>query len=329
LLRVAETTDLRRCEELWRAVMPEELVTDLWEVRACFQRHFDRPARFITVEDGATLVGLLPLSWIEEAGRFGIFPGETWKGRTWLEQNRIFARDQEALSALLAACPENVELRYLLPLPAAAGAAVDEVGYLFSPGRYGYDLEGWFAQFSHKNAKRLRREIAAVEAQGLRYRFDDPADLEALVALNLGRFAGSSYFDDPRFLAGFRDLVDLLAARGWLRMTTILAGAEPVAVDLGCCYRGTCTMLAGGTHAGYPGIAKVINLHHLRRACAERYERVDFLCGEFSWKPLFHLEPRPLYLYGERASGYPPGDTIEAAPPAREATHESHPYGAI
>jgi len=25
------------------------------------------------------------------------------------------------------------------------------------------------------------------------------------------------------------------------------------------------------------------------------YKEVDFLCGDFSWKKLFHLTPRPLY----------------------------------
>jgi hypothetical protein len=39
-------------------------------------------------------------------------------------------------------------------------------------------------------------------------------------------------------------------------------------------------------------------LHHLRRACDERLDCVDFLCGDFAWKPLFHLRPRPLFLYG-------------------------------
>jgi hypothetical protein len=33
-------------------------------------------------------------------------------------------------------------------------------------------------------------------------------------------------------------------------------------------------------------------------ACSERLNQVDFLCGDFNWKKLFHLTPRPLYLLG-------------------------------
>jgi len=285
--------------------MPDELVTDLWEVRECFHRHFRRPPTFIAAWEGSDVVGLLPLSWIEETGRFGMFPGETWKGRTWLEQNRVIARDDEVLSLLLSACPANAELRYLLPLTTAAGTEIDEIGYLFEPPRYDYEIERWFDEFSHKNAKRLRREIARLEEQGLDWRFDELADIDTLVEMNLSRFGSSSYFHSRPFLEGFRALVDLSAQRGWLRVTTVLAGNEPVAVDAGLLYGGTYTLLAGGTHADYPGMAKVINLHHLRRACNERFDRVDFLCGEFAWKPLFHLNPRPLHLYGPQMATTP------------------------
>jgi hypothetical protein len=294
------TTDLGRCEQLWNAAMPDATIWDRWDLRACFQRAFERPVRFITVEDGGDLVGLLPLAWIEETGCYGIFPGETWRGRTWLEQNRIPARDARVLATLLAACPGNMELRYLAA-PSGAGE-VDEIGYLFSPARHEFNVDGWFAGMSGRHAKRLRREIAAVEGLGLRYRFDDLADIPRLVELNLAGFGDDSYFASSAFHRGFLDATAMLAARGWLRVTTILAGDRLAAVDVGCVYRNTYTILAGATHPDFRGIAKVINLHHLRRACDERLDEVDFLCGDFGWKERFHLQPRPLY----RHAGAPP-----------------------
>ena len=83
-------------------------------------------------------------------------------------------------------------------------------------------------------------------------------------------------------------------------MTTILDGDRAIAVDLGCIYRGTYTLFAGGTHGDYPGVAKLINLRHMERACHEGLREVDFLCGSFSWKTLFHLTERPLYLLSAR-----------------------------
>jgi hypothetical protein len=291
-------TDLGECRELWERLVPQETISDLWEVRACFQKHFQRPARFIVAGDPAAPSGLLPLSWIDESACCGYFPGETWHGKTWLEQNRVIARGPETLAALVARSGPSYHVRYLLPCehdPAAA-PPIDEIGYLFLPPQYGYDMENYFGEFSHKSAKRIRKELAAIESLGLTYRRDDLADFERLVELNMGRFGADSYFADPRFLGGFRDLVHLLAERGWLRVTTVIINGEPAAIDVGCMYRGTYTLLGGGTHGGYPGIAKLINLHHMRRACEERLDRVDFLCGDFSWKKLFHLTPRPLYL---------------------------------
>lgn len=291
-------TDRAGCEEVWRRLMPEEFVSDLWEVRECFDRHYRRPPHFLVAQDQAGVRGLLPLSWIEESGCYGYFPGETWEGHTWLEQNRLPGAHEGLLRPLLDASPAPYQLRYLLPpegLPESEWV-VDEVGYLFLPPHYDYDLENYFQAFSRKSAKRVRREIAEVEAWGAAYRYDSLSDFDLLVRLNLDRFGDQSYFADPRFLASFRDLAHFLNDQGWLRFTTILLNDEVAAVDMGCVYRGTYTLVAGGTHGGYPGVAKLINLHHMRRACEERFERVDFLCGDFSWKKLFHLTPRPLYV---------------------------------
>ncbi|NQU77007.1 MAG: GNAT family N-acetyltransferase [Planctomycetes bacterium] len=173
---------------------------------------------------------------------------------------------------------------------------VDEVGYLFKPPDYNYDIEDYFREFSHKSAKRLKREVAAFDVSGVSYRCDDISDFEHLVRLNVGSFGAHSYFHDHRFLESFRSLLHYLNDNGWLRMTTVLIGGEVAAVDMGCVYRGAYTLLGGGTNGQYPGVAKLINLYHMRRGCQERLSLVDFLCGDFSWKKLFHLAPRPLYL---------------------------------
>jgi len=294
-------TDPDECQGAWKRAVPAEMVSDLWEVRDCFQRHFRRPAHFIVAEDGPTngeVRGFLPLSWIEEVHCYGYFPGETWHGKTWLEQNRIVAADEDTLAELLGNCPGDYHLRYLIPRDYGDSdhQAVDEVGYLFLPPQYDYDMENYFQEFSHKSAKRIRRELDAFSASGVSYRHDELSDFDWLVELNVGRFGKDSYFYDLRFREGFRSLMHFLHDKGWLRLTALLIGGETAAVDIGCVYRGTYTLLAGGTHDGHPGVAKLINVHHMTRACQERFEAVDFLCGAFSWKQLFHLKPRPLYL---------------------------------
>ncbi len=306
-----------QCREVWEQVVPRQNLSDLWEVRACFQKHFQRPHTFIVAEDTTHCRGLLPLSWIEESQCYGYFPGETWSGKTWLEQNRIHAQDIEMLDALLAHCPAQHHIRYLLPLDSAPqdGYGIDEIGYLFLPPTHNYDIENYFQEFSHKSAKRLKHEIADIEAPGVTYRYDEPGDFDHLVRMSLERFGDRSYFADPRFLESFRDMAHLFAEKGWLRFTSVLIKGELAAVDMGCVFRGTYTLLGGGTSAEHPGVAKLINLHHIRRACSEHLELVDFLCGDFSWKKLFHLTPRPLYLLSNAhaASGHPENLEVRSA----------------
>ncbi len=298
MYRIRVVSDLDECQELWRTYVPADFLSDLWEVRDCFQRHFQRQPRFFVAENDDGLQGFLPLSWVEEINSFGYFPGETWEGKTWLEQNRFLENGNGAADVILDQLPRDFHLRYLLPLTGQdrGELPVDEIGYLFLPPNYDFDIDNYFQEFSHKSAKRLRKELLTFEGQKLTYRYDWLADFELLVKLNLDRFGSSSYFFDNRFRESFRDLMEFLHRQGWLRITTILIDGEVAAVDLGAIYRNTYTLLAGGASAAFPGIAKVINMHHMRYACEQRFERVDFLCGDFSWKKLFHLTPRPLYL---------------------------------
>jgi hypothetical protein len=265
-------------------------------VRACFHRHFNRPLHFIVAEGEDGLSGFLPLSWVEEEGAYAFFPGETWQGKTWLEQNLIPGKEPDRL---LAAVPGPYHIRYLSPRCAKADGrdrTVDETGYLFTPPLYGYDFSSYLQRFSGKSLKRIRRETGAITDRGLEWRYDDLADIDRLIAMNIGRFGVHSYFHDPRFRKGFQEMIHLFKDRGWLRVTTALVDGEIAAVDAGVLYRDRYTLMAGGTNPSFPGIAKVINMHHMERACSEKMDEVDFLCGDFNWKKMFHLSERPLYL---------------------------------
>ena len=297
-------TDVSECRAAWKEVIPRETIWDLWEVRQCFHRFYQRPLHFIVAEESGRTCGLLPLSWIEEADSYGYFPGEAWKGKTWIEQNRIPACGNGLRQTLLDLCPSPYHLRYLLPPDSGSenGGAIDEIGYLFFPPRYEYEMENYLGEFSRKSRKRLRQDLDAFEKRGLSYRFDETADFEHLVKLNQDRFGDDSYFADSRFTQSFRGLMELLHERGWMRITTVLVEGEIAAVDLGCVFNGVYTLLGGGTNGDFPGVAKIINIHHIRLACERKLRMVDFLCGGFSWKTLFHLTPRPLYLLAGRSS---------------------------
>jgi len=298
MIRVRTVSDINECRDLWRKLMPSVLVSDLWEVRNCFHAHYGHSPRFIVAEEFGRVVGFLPLSWNEETGEYNYFPGETWEGKTWLEQNRIVANNSAALKAMLASLDGSYQLRYLRNEGDWSGSdeRVDEVGYLFIPETFGYDVNRYFETFSHKTAKKLKKELAAWDRYSVEWRIDREEDFELLCEMNRSRFGRQSYFYDSRFLESFRSLMQLLRDRGWLRIVTVIVDGEPAAVDLGSLYNGMLTMLAGGTNEKFLGIAKVINMHHINYACENKLDSVDFLCGDFNWKTLFHLTPAPLYM---------------------------------
>lgn len=296
-VRVHESPEA--CEALWNALWPRRCLFDLWPVRSCFARAFDRPNVFVTAYEDGRPVGLLPLTWIEEEGYWGHFPGETWKKKTWLEQNRIIAPTGEVLDAMLSSVTGALRVRYLLggaPSDESMSLDVDEVGFVLFPREYGYRFDRYEEEFSGKSRKRLGRELERLSALGVTVKQEKVSDLDILFQMNLDAFGPNSYFADSRFLQGFERMCGWLAQHDMLRVTTVFLGGTIAAVDVGAVYDNTYTVLAGGTVSEFPGVAKLINLEHIKTALSQRYDVVDFLCGDFGWKKRFHLRERPLYV---------------------------------
>jgi len=291
-------TEIEECQKLWEMCWPGKGLFDLWQVRTCFHDQFQRPLRFHTFESNDQILGFLPLSWCEESGQYVFFPGETWQGKTWVEQNRVIAKDKKNFQMLIEAVPGPIHLRYLRPsaLVETLGQVVeDEIGYLFYPGICDYAFENYWLGFSGRSRKKIKKEVAVLEKVGVNFRFNELADIDELFRLNTASFFTDSYFQDPRFHAAFTQFASMLKKMGLLRMTTILIGSEVAAVDMGGVFNNTYTLLAGGTDPRFKGVAKLINLHHIEWACQKKIDTVDFLCGDFNWKERFHLTPRPLF----------------------------------
>ncbi len=187
----------------------------------------------------------------------------------------------------------NYKLRYLLPLKETE--EIDEIGYLFFPPKFDYDMNNYFKLFPKKSIKKIKKEVDSLALKGVDFRFNSLNDFDLMINWSLERYKNLSYFADSRFLNSFKDLLYFLHKKNILRLTAVLLGGEPAAIDLGCVFKNKYTLLAGGKNEKFPGIAKLINLYHMSRACEEKIDEVDFLCGNFSWKTMFHLTPRPLY----------------------------------
>jgi len=325
MIRKRIVRDLEECRVLWNSLGGERNVSDQWEFRMCFHRHFRNEPFFLVLEDGRGTLGILPLCRIEKEDVFMLFPGETWQKKSWLERTPIFCRDYEALPELLAACPPRTFLRYIeadadeLPVE----LELDEIGYLLHPPELQFSIDEYYRRFSWKKLKAIKKEIASILAPESSWHVNRPADYDFLVRMNQGRFGAQSYFCDSRFREGFRDAVAWLHQKGWLRMVSLEINGEIAAVDLGAVFGRTYVVFLGGTNANYPGVAKAMNMKHIEFAFEKRLSRLDFLCGDFYWKKLWHLDPQPLYrflspsLRSEFQAGEHPSEETDFALPAQ------------
>ena len=203
------------CARVWKQLFPRDTIFDLWEVREIFARNFGRKNCFVvhyagkkenaslrendTAHQIHDIDGVLPLSWIEEKKEFAFFPGETWKGRTWMEQNKIIAPNTEVMAQLLHGVPGSAELRYLCPdhwggrneiggndlntgVPWGRGKIdIDETGYLFHPETHGTkeaQYPGYLGTFAGKSRKKILAEIRTIENKGVLFRYNALEDVE-------------------------------------------------------------------------------------------------------------------------------------------------------
>jgi len=306
------------CRQLWEQFWPKECIFDLWPVRACFMKHYRRPLFFILAAGDQREYRLLTLTWIEEQGMFGHFPGETWQGKTWLEQNKIPGTGSQSLQVLLDKLPEKYFIRYIdgAFFPTwASRVSIDEVGYLFFPKQYNFSFEDYKNGIPGKSRKKINREINRLRAQKVAIRYNHMSDISRMFEMNLSTYGERSYFYDPRFFNAFMDLITFLNQKNLLRLTSVTIGGRLAAVDVGALWKNTYTVLAGGTDPDFPGIAKLINFHHIEWACRQHLAVVDFLCGDFNWKSRFRLSPRPLYkICSEQVDAVPESHHEERMP---------------
>jgi hypothetical protein len=287
-----------QCRQAWERAWPVKSLFDMWPARECFHNAFNRHLSFRVMERKGKITGFLPLVWNDETGEYVIFPGETWHGKTWIEQNHLVASSPQTLNRMINSVTGPLHLRYLTGSPgqeAGGPSEIDEIGYLFYPGFFDFSFDNYWLSFSGKTRKKLKSDLNRLNLQNVRYYFNREKDISLLFDMNLNVFGENSYFCDPRFRTAFANLIRFLDRSGMLRITTVCVKDKIAAVDVGAIFNNTYTLLAGGTDPQFPGIAKMINLHHLNYACSSRFDCVDFLCGDFNWKERFHLTPRPLY----------------------------------
>ena len=298
-MRVSFITNVEQCQQLWQCLVRPKYVSDRWEFRLCFHDFFRYQPCFLLMEDHRGISGMLPLSYADDLDMFVFFPGEIWAGKTWLERTPCFTRESHDLRDLLSACPDRTLLRYIeLPRDfTSEEMSLDEFGYTLYPRHLGYDISRYGQRFSRKKFKSILKVIQSYDNMHCTFHFNRLQDFDVLVDMSLRQFGPQSYLNDSRFREGSGRMMHFLHQNKLLRLVSLEINGRIAAVDLGAVYRGIYTVFLGGTDPEFPSIAKLMNMHHIDFSCRERLSKIDFLCGDFHWKKLWHLDPEPLYKY--------------------------------
>ena len=295
--KVRAVTDPYLCERLWKTYIPAGSISDLWDFRICFQKYFKNSFRFLVAEDRNKIAGVLPLSIIDDLDINAFFPAETWNNRTWLERTPIFAGSRNVLYELLSSCSERTYLRYIDAGWGYTPAQLDtdEIGYVIYPRLLDYDRENYRRRFSSKKFKSILKTVNSILDMGGCFDINHTEDFDLLVEMSIEKYGDESYLQDTRFRNSFRDVIGFLKNKGYLRMVSLKIDGKTVAVDIGALYNGVYTVFLGGVFSSIPGLAKVMNMHHIDFALNSRIHKLDFLCGDFNWKKLWHLDQEPLF----------------------------------
>lgn len=306
-------TQMDKCEQLWKTFIIPKCVSDLWEFRLCFHKHFHHKPVFLVMEDQSGIAGLVPMSYVQKLDTYFMFPGEIWNNRTWLERTPVYVRDDYSINDLLKACPENSYLRYLEISDGSMDYdfSEDEIGYVMYPVDLDCNIDYYFKRFSNKKLKAINKVIRSYSDQGCEIYINRMEDYNRLVDMSIQQFGSRSFMYDKRFQRSFNDVLKFLHSNKMLRIISCVIGGELVAVDIGAIYKGIYTVFLGGTDSRFPGIAKLMNMNHIQYSFSEKLNKIDFLCGDFHWKLLWHLDQEVLYRFEPFSSA---GDRVVHCP---------------
>ncbi|HYB41448.1 MAG TPA: GNAT family N-acetyltransferase [Candidatus Methylomirabilis sp.] len=308
-------------EERWnglldRSKLPSVFLT--WQWQNGWARAFagDRPLQLLSVTDGGSLVGLLPL-YEEQPGTLRLLGGVDVSD--YLDVIAAAGREEEVWQALLqhrAAQPVEWDLHAiraesltLTLVPALAGALglraeaklEERCPVLHLPASWDEYLGGLSGKDRHelrRKIRKLERELPGVVVRSHRSAEGWDEALGQFLRLHRLSKVGKARFMDERMERFFRDTTQALAAAGWARLWFLDdAATGPVASFLCLEYAGTVGLYNSGFDPVHSALAPGIVLlaHAIRDAIERGIPTFDFLRGEEPYKRGFGPTPEDLF----------------------------------
>lgn len=292
VMKIKVYSDEKKCGELWTTYSRGKSIWDLWEIRKILADSFRLPYYFVTAEDKGEMTAVLPLALNADEKRF------EWIGAGWAEGNYPFCEDPNVVNRLL----EFVEGK--ICLEAIKSDDVRLFGTMLLPDHdhYGLDLhktggswEGYLETLKGKKRYNVRRDIRRIESLEPVVAYDNPADLEVMFDLNVGRMREKArkYLDEERSSYEGESADRIFIRKLWqqgggayrARLISVKVGGKLVAVDLNLAYGKTYISLVGGLDVErVDGIGSYMNMLDIKDAGEMGCDYVDFCMEGHHWK---------------------------------------------
>lgn len=274
---------------MWRAMVDDRDMFDVWEYRAAFFEAEHLTPHFIVASEDGVDIGLLALWHRKAEDWLEFFGGEL------MEHNRFQTTRRDVASALLGALFGRYWLNYIETSETELVALTQEdASYALDLSSFG-SVDAYLASFSGKHRKNLRRDLDAIQGLGPLVYLNRERDVDALIEITNERFGSGSFLANPLFVKGFRKLVDAARRRGELHLISIEIGEKVVATQLAIEHRNVYTVLIGAALSSPLNVGKRLIMEHLHNADRLACRTVDFLSTEPGWKKLWNLTPTPNY----------------------------------
>ncbi len=291
---------VEKCEELWRQFSTNESLFDLWEFRYQWYLSYQYTPYFLTIEDNAKPIALLPLWFNPNKKRF------EWFGGDWMEDNKFFVKDERFIKIffrLMSLLPIKIYLNAILPIKYHHKFLSKDTS------KYTHDLKNFsnMDQFLTTLDKKIRYkfkkdylEISSLNPKIIFINNPTLSDLRDLKKLNTQRFNGVNRDNSDLIIKErFQTYLNIIKFRKKYKIWFLKVFIQNylAVVDMIISYNKIYYPLKGASDVErFSGIGNFINYYEIKDAIENKYEKIDFLQGDYNWKH-FYLKETPLLKY--------------------------------
>lgn len=304
-LTLKVNSDIETCYELWTQFSNNETFFDLWDVRYAWFKGYEIDPLFYTLYEGDKPLTVLPI-WHDP-----IEKRYEWFGSWWMEDNRIFTRDERFFDLVFEVAPKPIFLnsiklphknnndnynRYLGLLQADDPKNIKDINSFKSPDDYLATLQKkhrYNLKADYKRIQQLNPRVIITEGESERA-------FAALISMNKERFNGKERDRSDFYEDGGEDVIrNTIKNRGLYKTKFIEVHIEGkiAAVDLVAQYRGVYYLIVGGNKLlQYGGIGNYMLYLEIEDAIRDRSSQIDCFQIDYGWKHRY-FDQTPAYKF--------------------------------